>query len=125
MAEIKVNGRIKVKSFNKSFTESFPYLHAVLKLPTGKNIDPETTIANARSLSQDGNYSPTGEKDFSINGNLQIGSFEKRFEDTFGIRCEVYYKKSIWVKTTEAYDKNTLSEANTRLEKEGAELINL
>jgi hypothetical protein len=125
MAEIKVNGRIKVKSFNKSFTESYPYLHAVLKLPNGKNIDPETTMANAKSLSNDGKYSPTEENEFSINGNLQIGTFEKRFQDTFGIRCEVYYKKNIWVKTSDAYDKNTLSEANSRLEKEGAELIKL
>ena len=38
MAEIKVNGRIKVKSFNKSFTQAYPYLHAVLKLPNGNNI---------------------------------------------------------------------------------------
>jgi hypothetical protein len=123
MAEIKVNGRIKVKSFNKSFTQAYPYLHAVLKLPNGKNIDPETTIANARFLSQGGNYTPTEADDFSVNGNLQIGTFEKRFEASFGIKCEVYYKKSIWVKTSDAYDKNTLSEANTRLEKEGAELI--
>ncbi len=123
MSEIKVNGRIKVKSFNKAFTEAYPYLNAVLKLPTGQNIDPESTIANARFVSNGGNYKPTEETDFSVNGNLQIGTFEKRFQDTFGIRCEVYYKKSIWVKTSAAYDKQTLNEANSRLKEEGAELI--
>jgi hypothetical protein len=76
-------------------------------------------------------------KDFESNKLLKIPEVKKNYEtkkdlidiidfqDTFGIRCEVYYKKNIWVKTSDAYDKNTLSEANSRLEKEGAELIKL
>jgi hypothetical protein len=125
MSEIKVNGRIKVKSFNQAFTKAYPYLHAVLKQPDGKNIDPETTMANARTISNGGTYKPTEEADFSIRGNLQLGTFEKRFQEIFGVRCEVYFKKNIWVKTSAAYDKQTLSEANERLKSEGAELIKL
>jgi hypothetical protein len=125
MSEIKVNGRIKVKSFNQAFTKAYPYLHAILKLPNGKNIDTEVTIANAKSQSNDGKYVPTANEDFSVRGNLQIGSFEKRFQETFGVRCEVYFKKNIWVKTSDSYDKQTLSEANERLKAEGAELIKL
>jgi hypothetical protein len=125
MSEINVNGRIKVKSFNQSFTKAYPYMHAVLKLPDGKNIDPDATIAHAKSLSNGGKYEPSKDEDFSIRGNLQIGTFEKRFQETFGIRCEVYFKKSIWVKTSASYDKQTLAEANERLKSEGAELIKL
>ena len=125
MSEIKVNGRTKVKSFYNAFLKAYPYLHAGLKYPDGKPVDVESSIANARGKSIGGDYTPTKEADFSIRGNLQLGTFEKRFQETFGIRCEIYFKKSIWVKTSASYDKQTLTEANERLKSEGAELIKL
>jgi hypothetical protein len=125
MSEIKVNGRIKVKSFNKAFTEAYPYLHAILKLPDGTNMDPEITMAGARFLSNDRNYVPTGEKEFSINGNLQVGTFEKRFKDTFSIICQIHWKEdNLWIETNHT-DTVTLSSLNTIVKERGGELIKL
>jgi hypothetical protein len=125
MSEIKINGRIKVKSFYSSFLKQYPYLYPELKYPDGKPADKESTIANARGISKGGKYSPTDEIDFSINGNLTIANFEKRFENEVGIRCEVYYRKSRWVKASDAFEKLSLSAASERLKNEGAEIIKL
>ncbi len=125
MSEIKINGRIKVKSFYSSFLKSYPYLYPELKYPDGKSADKESTIANVRGKSHGGKYSPTDELDFSINGNLTIANFETRFEKELGIKCEVYYKKSRWVKASDAFEKLSLSAASERLKNEGADIINL
>ena len=80
MADIKVSGRTKVKSFYNAFIKEFPYLHASLKYPDGKGVDMNASIANARAKSLGGEYSPTGNTALSIRGNLNIGTFEKRFQ---------------------------------------------
>jgi hypothetical protein len=123
MAEIKVTGRIKVKSFYKAFSDVFPYLHAILLLPDGTKMDPEYTIAGARYLSNDKNYVPTGEKDFSVNGNLQIGTFEKRFKDVFGINCQIHYKHNGLLIQTRYTDTLTLSSLNESCKKDGGEIF--
>ena len=125
MSEIKVTGRIKVKSFNKAFTEAYPYLHAILKLPDGTDMDTEITIAGARFLSNDRNYVPTGEKDFSVNGNLQVGTFEKRFKDTFGIICQIHWKENNLLIETNNTDEITLSSLNNLVKETGGQLIEL
>ena len=51
MADIKVSGRTKVKSFYNAFIKEFPYLHASLRYPDGKGVDMNASIANARSKS--------------------------------------------------------------------------
>jgi len=125
MADIKVSGRMKVKSFYNAFIKQFPYLHASLRLPDGKGADMQKSIANARFISKGGKYSPTGKSDLSIRGNLNIGTFEKRFEKALGIKCEVHYlrENGKWYKTGKRYDGYTLSEASTRLEKDGMKKI--
>ncbi len=65
MSEIKVNGRIKVKSFYNTFIKEFPYLHASLRLPDGKAADMDDTIASVRTKSL-GEYEPSGEADLSV-----------------------------------------------------------
>jgi hypothetical protein len=126
MSEISVSGRTKVKSFYQAFLKAYPYLHAALKYPDGKSVDAESTIANARSKSIGGNYTATGEAELSIRGNLNIGTFEKRFKEIFSIDCQVYFKKNgRWAPTGVKYDNMSLNEANTLLKEEGAELIKL
>jgi len=71
MYEIKVNGRIKLKTFQSEFLKKFPYLVSTMRAPDGKCIDNELTIAGARTKAVRV-YSPSGETELSINGNLTV-----------------------------------------------------
>ena len=125
MADIKVSGRTKVKSFYNAFIKEFPYLHASLRYPDGKGVDMEASIANARSKSIGGDYTPTGSADLSVRGNLNVGTFEKRFKKELGITCEVFFVRESgrWAKTGKQYDGMTLNEASVKLEEANAEKI--
>lgn len=124
MADIEVSGRTKVKSFYEAFLKSYPYLIPALKYPDGKAVDTESTIANARSLSIGGDYTPTGEAELSVRGNLNVGTFEKRFKEIFSINCQVNFKRNgKWAVTGQKYDGMTLNEANALLKEEGADII--
>jgi hypothetical protein len=126
MSEIKITGRIKVQSFYNAFLKEFPYLFPALKYPDGSPVDPETTIANARSKSQDGGYTPTAEADMSVNGNLFIETFEKRFKEQFSITCNIHLKKNgKWVATGPKYNSLSLSKASQMAEAEGFDIIKL
>jgi hypothetical protein len=125
MAEIKLNGRVKVKTFQAEFIERFPYLVPTLRLEDGSGIDNDLTIAGARSKAK-GEYSPSGSSELSINGNLSVGGFEKRFKEAFGVDCEIVYRLSgRHYKTKEEYDELSLNEANKKLQERGAEKIEL
>ena len=81
------------------------------------------TIAGARSKALD-NYSSTSESELSVNGNLTVGGFEKRFKDAFGVDCEICYRMNgRLMRTNENHDKQTLSSLNTKLAESGAEKI--
>lgn len=124
MSDISVSGRIKVKSFYAAFLKVYPYLYPSLRYPDGKEVDPESTIANARSKSVEGGYTSTGEADLSVRGNLKVETFEKRFEESFSIKCIMYHITG--GKLTEAdaeYRGLTLNEANSKLKENGAEII--
>ena len=123
MSEIKVNGRIKIKTFQANFIKKFPYLAPTLRMPDGTGLNNENTIAWARGKSK-GSYSPSGEAELSINGNLTVAGFEKRFKDAFGVDCEIVYKlNGKHYQTKNEYDSLTLSAANKKLEERGAEKI--
>lgn len=127
MAEIKVSGRIKVSTFQKEFIEKFPYLVPTMRTPDGKGIDNSLTIAGARSKAAEGKYTPSGEAELSVNGNLQVGSFEKRFKAAFGIDCEICYKSpgGKLTKTSADHDKQTLTTLNAKLKEAGCQVITL
>lgn len=126
MADIELSGRTKVKSFYSAFLKAYPYLHAGLKYPDGKPVDVESSIANARGKSIGGDYTPTKESDLSVRGNLNIGTFEKRFKEVFSITCQVHFKKNgKWAATGAKHDGMTLNEANALLKNEGADIIKL
>jgi hypothetical protein len=125
MADIKVNGRIKVKTFQAEFLKKFPYLVPTMRTPEGKGIDNNLTIASARTKAA-GAYTPSGEAELSINGNLTVGGFEKRFKAAFGLDCEVCFKKGgRLTKTNDVHDKQTLSSLNKNIMENGGELIKL
>jgi hypothetical protein len=126
MSDISVNGRIKVKTFQANFIKKFPYLVPTLRTPDGKGIDNELTIAGARSKAL-GEYTPSGESELSINGNLTVGGFEKRFKAAFGIDCEICYKSpgGKLTRTNDDNDKQTLSALNAKMKEAGCQEITL
>lgn len=127
MADINVNGRIKVSSFQQSFLKSFPYLVPTLRTPNGTGIDNSLTIAGARAKAVGGDYKPSGAAELSVNGNLQVGSFEKRFKDAFGIDCQICYKSAggRLTKTNANQDKKTLTTLNAEMKAAGNQAITL
>lgn len=127
MAEIKVNGRIKVSTFQKEFLKMFPYLVPTMRMPDGRSIDNSLTIAGARKKAIGGDWTSSGEADLSVNGNLQVGSFEKRFMAAFGMECEICYKSSggRMSRTNANHDKLTLSKLNAELKEAGCQKITL
>ena len=127
MSDIKVNGRIKVSTFQKEFIKKFPYLVPTLRTADGKGIDNSLTIAGARSKAVGGDYKPSGEEELSVNGNLQVGSFEKRFKASFGMDCEICYKSpgGKLTKTNADHDKQTLTTLNAKMKEAGCQVITL
>lgn len=127
MSDITINGRIKVSTFQSNFIKKFPYIVPTLRTSDGKGIDNSLTIAGARSKAVGGEYKPSGEADLSINGNLQVGSFEKRFKAAFGIDCEICYKSAggKLMKTSTEHDKLTMSALNAKLKESGCQIITL
>ncbi|MEY4141600.1 MAG: hypothetical protein RL110_972 [Bacteroidota bacterium] len=127
MSDISVNGRIKVSTFQSNFIKKFPYIVPTLRTPDGKGIDNSLTIAGARSKAVGGEYKPSAEAELSVNGNLQVGSFEKRFKAAFGIDCEICYESpgGKLMKTSADHDKLTLSALNAQLKEAGCQTIKL
>lgn len=124
MSEITVSGKMKVKTFYAAFINAYPYLYPSLRYPEGKAVDAESSIANARSKYTTEGYSPTGEADISVRGNLKLETFEKRFMERFSIQCIFHFKRNgKWVVTGPKYKSLTLNEANNKIQTEGGDLI--
>lgn len=86
MAEFLVSGRMKVKSLKASFKENFG---ATLRVYNGKRFaDDEVSLASIRKEN-----TQTTRADFKVSGNMQIGTFEKKFKEMFGISIQVADKK--------------------------------
>lgn len=126
MADITVNGKIKVKTFQAEFLKKFPYLVPTLRMPDGSGINNDRTIASARTVAN-GEYKPSGEADLSINGQLTVGGFEKRFKEAFGIDCEVCYKSpgGKTTRTNAEHNQMTLASLNKAMQEKGCQIIEL
>ena len=83
------------------------------------------SIANARAKSMGGDYSPTGNAELSVRGNLNVGTFEQRFKKEFSITCEIHFirESGRWAKTGKQFDAMTLNEASAKLKDSGAKKI--
>jgi len=85
MANFLVSGRMKVKSLKTSFKENF---EVTLRVYNGKRFaDDDATLASIRK--DDGK----AKGDLKVSGNMQIGTFEKKFMEVFGISIQVADKK--------------------------------
>ena len=81
MADISVSGRMSVKTLRAQFKKEF---NLTLRVYNGARFaEDDATLASLRK----GDASKAG--DMKIVGNLQVGSFEKRFKDTYGIKVQV------------------------------------
>ena len=81
MAEFNINGRMTVKSLRKQFKDAFG---ATLRVYKGAKFAPEdATLASIRS----GEGAKGG--DFACKGNLQVGNFEAKMKEMFGITVKV------------------------------------
>jgi hypothetical protein len=80
MADLKVTGRMKVKSLKTVFNKEFGL---TLRLYDGKYFaDDNATLASIRQGDNKGG-------DFSIKANTKIGNFEKKLLKEFGIKSQV------------------------------------
>ncbi len=81
MAEFNINGRMTVSSLRKQFKDAFG---ATLRVYKGPKFAPENaTLASIRS----GENVKGGE--LTCKGNLQVGNFEAKMKDIFGITVKV------------------------------------
>lgn len=87
MAEISFTGNKKLKSINNEWCGKFPYLYLSFFTPDGKVAgDWEVTHASIRGAK--------GAKELSTTASMNVGTFEKRYEDTYGARVEIKYIKN-------------------------------
>lgn len=125
MADITVNGRIKLKTFQAQFIKAYPYLVPTLQDKAGARLNNDYTISKCATI-VNGEWKPVKEEDLSINGNLLVGTLERRFKELFGVPCQVVYRRSgRHFGTGEAFDKLSLSKANALAKENGYEPIDL
>lgn len=80
MAEIKIDGRMKVKTLQSQFKSAFG---ATLRVYKGKQFaDGDSTLASIRGAGAKGG-------ELSCRGNLLVGNFENKMKDIFGITVQV------------------------------------
>ncbi len=80
MAEFKIDGRMKVKTLQTKFKKEFG---ATLRVYHGVNFaNEELTLAAIR-------VGDTKGGEFACRGNMQVGTFEKKMKELFGIRVKV------------------------------------
>ena len=84
MAEIKLTGNMKVKSLKADFKEAFGATLRVYKNPSCKGgfADDNATLASIRAEGAKGG-------ELKIVGNMQVGNFEKKIAEMYGIGVQV------------------------------------
>ncbi len=80
MAELNINGRMSVKNLKKQFKEAFG---ASLRVYNGDELaDDDARLASIRTSSAKGG-------ELSVRGNMQVGNFEKKMHEIYGISVQV------------------------------------
>ena len=84
MAEIKLTGNMKVKTLKAEFKKAFGATLRVYKNISCKAgfADDEATLASIRAEGAKGG-------ELKIVGNMQVGNFEKKIADMYGIGVQV------------------------------------
>lgn len=117
MAEITFNGQKSLKSIAKSWSQKFPHLWIRFYDSTGKHC-PDWSVTHG---------SIRGKKDaeeLSTNANLNVGTFEARYNNAFGAKVEIMYtKNNRSYHSLEKANAMTLSEYNAYAKTLGADEI--
>ena len=84
MAEFTLNGRTKVKTLKANFKENFGATLRVYKSVTCKGAfaDEDATLASIRAEGAKGG-------ELVVKGNMQVGNFEKKVAELYGIGIQV------------------------------------
>lgn len=84
MAEFTLNGRTKVKTLKANFKENFGATLRVYKSVTCKGAfaDEDATLASIRAEGAKGG-------ELVVKGNMQVGNFEKKVAELYGIGVQV------------------------------------
>ena len=84
MAEIKLTGNMKVKSLKADFKEAFGATLRVYKSESCKGAfaDDDATLASIRAEGAKGG-------ELAVKGNMQVGNFEKKVAEMYGIGVQV------------------------------------
>ncbi len=98
-SDISMNGRKKIQSIQKEFTEKFTHLTIVFFDENNIELDNSKTLSDVRKKKGD---------DISIIASLKINTLEKRFLTNFGIQVQVAFKKDNQLVYTEENDDRTL-----------------
>lgn len=113
-SDISMNGRKKIQSIQKTFTEKFSHLTIVFLDENGKEFDSSKTLSEIRKIKGD---------DISIIASLKINTLEKRFLTNFGIQVQVAYKRDSQLIYTEESENRTLNELNNWCIESNCEVI--
>lgn len=84
MADLKIDGRMKVKTLKANFKKEFGATLRVYKSVTckGAMADEEATLSSLRSADAKGG-------EVTVGANKRVGNFEKEFAAAFGIGVQV------------------------------------
>jgi hypothetical protein len=84
MAEIKLTGNMKVKTLKAEFKKAFGSTLRVYKSASCKGAfaDEDATLASIRAEGAKGG-------ELAVKGNMQVGNFEKKVAEMYGIGVQV------------------------------------
>jgi hypothetical protein len=102
-SELSMNGKKKIETLQKEFTQKFPFLTLVFLDKDRRAIDISKSLSEVRQAKG---------ADISIIASLKVNTLEKRFLENFGLIVEVAYKKSDKVVYTKDNVDKTLNELN-------------
>ena len=102
-SELSMNGKKKIETLQKEFTQKFAYLTLVFLDKERRAIDISKSLSEVRQAKGD---------DISIIASLKVNTLEKRFLENFGIIVEVAYQKFEKVVYTKDNIDKTLNELN-------------
>lgn len=112
---MQITDKKKLKDIQQEFNEKFPYLKLEFykgkhesgsPSPVGKQLDPEKTIGQVRTVHVEG--------DLGIDGHLKVSTLEDRFWEQYGLNVQVFrLSGNLWLQTSTT-DQWTLAEQNRK-----------
>ena len=112
MSEIKFTGNKSLSSINRDWCKKFPFLYLRFFNEKGKSLTWDRTHASIRAHK--------GAKELSSNSNMHVGTFERRYEDAYGVKVEIMYEKNgRRYRSLDDDNEKTLKEYNAAVEAKG------